>query len=299
MKKIKYIAIFLTLSSLFVWMTGCAGCGGKPPTITSISPTEGPETGGTTITITGENFSTKEDRESTVTVGGKPARQVVIADQTRITAVTPPGDVGTVQVVVENPGVENGTASTNFTYTDATPPTITSTTPNDGELISDYPDAVKTGTTISVTFSEPIQSGTVQMSVDMETLEDALTEESGSISGNVEGSGDSFTFVAEQPIKAARRYTVTVSGAQDEAGNTMEGDYEFSFSLNTPKRIHWYIVQEGDTLHSIAARPDTYDNVSRWKWIVEANQFERLISRNKIITGQRILIPWGPAWEGE
>jgi nucleoid-associated protein YgaU len=137
------------------------------------------------------------------------------------------------------------------------------------------------------------------MSVDMETLEDALTEDSSSISGTVEGSGDSFTFVTDQPIKSARKYTITVSGVQDEAGNSMAGDYTFSFSVSTPKRIHWYIVQEGDTIPSIATRPDTYDNIARWKWIVEANQDERLSSRDRIITGQRILIPWGPAWEGE
>lgn len=297
MKKIKYIAIFLALTSLFVWMAGCAK--GKPPTITNISPTEGPEKGGTKIVITGTNFSTKKDKESTVTVGGKSAKEVVVADHTRITAITPPGNVGTVKVVVENPEVENGTASINFTYKDTTPPTVTSTTPTNNAVISDYKDAVKTGITISVIFSEPIKAGTVQMSVDMVTLEDALTKASGTISGTVEGSGTSFTFVADNPIKSARKYTVTVSGAEDDAGNAMEGNYEFSFSVSTPKRIHWYIVQKGDTLQSIAARPDTYDNASRWGWIVEANQDERLIDRDKIIVGQRILIPWGPAWEGK
>lgn len=299
MKKIKYIAIFLALASLFAWMAGCAGCKGKPPKITNIEPKEGPETGGTRITITGEEFSTKEGKESKVTVGGNPAEEVVVADETRITAVTPPGKVGTVQVVVENPEVEDGTDSIDFSYTDATPPEVESTTPTDGEVISDYPDAVKTGVSISVTFSEPVKAEMVQMSVDMETLEDALTEESGPIPGTVEGSGESFTFVADKPIKSARKYTVTVSGVEDEADNVMEGDYTFSFSVSTPKRIHWYIVQEGDTLQSIAARPDTYDNAARWGWIVEANRDERLIDRNKIIVDQRLLIPWGTAWEGE
>jgi len=298
MKTIKYIAIFLALTSLFIWMAGCAGCKGKPPTITSISPQQGPETGGTTITITGENFSTKENKKAKVTVGGKPANNVVVADETRITAVTPPGEVGTVQVVVENPEVE-GTASISFTYTDATPPTVIDTTPADGAEISDYKDAVNTGVSISVTFSEPIKAGTVQMSVQMETLEDALTKESEAITGTVEGTGTSFSFIADGPIKSARRYIVTVSGAEDEAGNVMEGEHEFSFSVQTPKRIHWYIVQKGDTLKSIASRPDTYDNPSRWPWIVEANQDDRLIDRDRIIVGQRILIPWGPAWEGE
>jgi len=299
MKKIKYVAIFLALTSLFAWMAGCAGCKGKPPTITTVSPTKGPETGGTRITITGTNFSTDEAKESKVTIGGKTAEQIVVANETRITAVTPPGNVGTVKLVVENPEVEKGTASTDFTYTDATPPTVTSTTPTDSAVISEYPDTVKTGVTISVTFSEAIEAGTVQMSVDMETLEDALAEKSGSITGTVEGSGDTFTFVPDTPIKSARKYTVTVSGTEDEAGNAMESDLTFSFSVSTPKQIHWYIVQKGDTLPSIAARPETYDNTARWKWIVEANQPERLISRDKIIVDQRLLIPWGPAWEGK
>ena len=299
MKKIKYIAIFLALTSLYVWMAGCAGCKGKPPTVTSISPTEGPETGGTRIEIKGENFSTKEGKESTVTVEGKPAEKVEVADETLIRAVTPPGDVGSVQVVVENPGVEDGTASIDFTYTDTTPPEVESTTPTDDEVISEYPDAVKTGITISVTFNEAIKAGTVQMSVEMETLEDALREESGTISGTVEGSGKSFTYLADGPIKSARKYTVTVSGAEDEAGNAMKEDYTFSFSVSKSKRIHWYIVQKGDTLQSIAARPDTYDNASRLRWILEANQDYGIADRDKIIVGQRILIPWGPAWEGK
>jgi len=299
MKKIKYIAIFLALTSLFVWMAGCAGCKGKPPTITSISPKEGPETGGTTITITGEFFSTKEDRKATVTIGGKPAKNVVIADATSITAVTPQAEVGTVKVVVENPEVENGTASTDFTYTDATPPTVVSVTPTDGTVISDYTDAIDTGVSMSVTFSEQIQAGTVQMAVEMATLEDALKQESGTIFGTVEGSGTAFNFVVDGPIKSARRYNVTVSGATDEAGNAMAGTHDFSFEVSTPKRIHWYIVEKGDTLQTIAARPDTYADKSRWGWIVEANQDDRIADRDKIVVGQRLLIPWGLAWEGK
>ncbi len=288
MGKVRYLIMLALIAALAVMM-GCAGCK-KPPTVESVSPNKGPETGGTTIKITGTNF--KEG--ATVTIGGNPAKNVTVASKTEITAITPPGKVGAVDVVVTNPNQLSGTLSGGFTYTDATPPKVSSTDPADGALI-DPKDAVDTGVTkITVTYNEPIASeGTIK--VHMVSLEDALAKHEGDIEGTISYEGNSIIFNAAKPLISARKYTVSVSGVKDLAGNAAS-DYTFGFSIKTPKRVHWYIVRKGDTLPKIAARPDTYDNAKRWPWIVEGNQDDYNFDRDKIYVGQRLFIPW---WEGK
>jgi len=286
MKTTKYIALISILSLALVWMMGgCAGCK-KAPVLSNISPTKGPETGGTTITLTGNNFKSG----ATVTVGGNVATNVTVVSKTQITSVTPLGRIGLADVVVSNPDEQKSEPQT-FTYTDATPPTVTSTTPADGSS-PDYTDSVDTKVTISATFSEPIRQGFVTMTVEMETLPDALTTTSGDIPGVVKYDSDTIiSFTPTVPLKAARRYTVSISGAKDLAGNEMSETHTFSFELKTPKRARWYIVKEEDTLESIADRPDTYDNESEWKTIVKVNQaLEDYIFSRDLKPGQRLLI---------
>ena len=67
-----------------------------PPLASSILPASGPTTGGTAVTITGTNFRAG----STVTFGGAPATNVVVLNSTTITATTPAGVPGTVDVVI-------------------------------------------------------------------------------------------------------------------------------------------------------------------------------------------------------
>ena len=62
----------------------------------SIQPNNGGYAGGTPITITGANLA----GTTGVTVGGVPATNVVNVNSTTVTAVTPPGSLGTVDVVV-------------------------------------------------------------------------------------------------------------------------------------------------------------------------------------------------------
>ncbi|WP_067895731.1 IPT/TIG domain-containing protein [Nocardia vaccinii] len=69
------------------------------PTVTSVSPTSGPTSGGTAVTITGTNLTTTQS----VTVGGATAPFSVISD-TEISAVTPAGTAGAADVVVTTSG---------------------------------------------------------------------------------------------------------------------------------------------------------------------------------------------------
>ena len=84
------------------------------PTVSGVTPAEGGTAGGTTITVTGTNFTSG----STVTVGGTPATGVTIASATSLTAVTPAGTAGPATVQVTNAaGV--GTTTGSFTYVGA------------------------------------------------------------------------------------------------------------------------------------------------------------------------------------
>jgi len=82
------------------------------PSIIAVTPNRGPTAGGTSITITGTGFSPT----ATVTVGGKPATGVVVNRAgTSITATTPAGPAGPVDVSVVQTGAD-ATARHAFTY---------------------------------------------------------------------------------------------------------------------------------------------------------------------------------------
>jgi hypothetical protein len=82
------------------------------PNLTTVSPTTGLTTGGTPVTLTGQNFASG----ATVTFGGAAATSVVVVSATQITANTPSHAQGSVNVVVTNPDGQRGTLSSGFTY---------------------------------------------------------------------------------------------------------------------------------------------------------------------------------------
>ncbi len=82
------------------------------PTITSnVSPASGSTAGGTSVTMTGTNFT----GATGVTFGGAAATSVTVVNSTTITAVTPAGTAGTASVIVTTPAGSNA-ANTLFTY---------------------------------------------------------------------------------------------------------------------------------------------------------------------------------------
>jgi len=82
-----------------------------PPTVTAIAPNTGPTAGGTSVTITGTNFT----GASAVTIGGVAATGITVVNATTITATTPAGTAGAKNVVVTTPG-GSGTGTNLFTY---------------------------------------------------------------------------------------------------------------------------------------------------------------------------------------
>lgn len=71
-----------------------------PPTITQVSPTSGPASGGTQLAITGTNLSAVTQ----VKLGGLPATSLVHVSPLKVTAVTPAHPPGQVAVVAAGPG---------------------------------------------------------------------------------------------------------------------------------------------------------------------------------------------------
>jgi hypothetical protein len=87
------------------------------PTVTGINPNTGPTTGGTSVTITGTGFACV----SAVSFGSTPASSYTVVSPTEITATSPAGAAGIVDVTVTNCFGKSPTgAADQFTYTLAT-----------------------------------------------------------------------------------------------------------------------------------------------------------------------------------
>ena len=111
---------------LAIYQAGATGKTAPAPTVTSLSPNSGTTAGGTSVTITGTNFT----GATSVTFGGNAATNVTVVNATTITATTPAGTAGTASVIVTTPG---GSNSANSLYTYVTPaPTVTAVSPTSG-----------------------------------------------------------------------------------------------------------------------------------------------------------------------
>ncbi len=95
------------------------------PTVTGISVSSGPATGGTAVTVTGTGFSnscpsgnpTDCPLSAPVVLFGNAAVPATFVSSTQLTAVTPVHGTGTFAVSVVNPDSRQGTCSCVFTFT--------------------------------------------------------------------------------------------------------------------------------------------------------------------------------------
>jgi hypothetical protein len=86
------------------------------PSVTSVAPNDGPAAGGTTVTITGSGY----EGSSTVKFGPTQATMVTVNSATSITAVSPKGSGGLVDVTVSTGGGTSATGpSDQFAYLEA------------------------------------------------------------------------------------------------------------------------------------------------------------------------------------
>lgn len=98
----------------------------RDPVLNSVTPSFGPLTGGTVITLVGDHFVAG----TTVTIGGEDCTELTIVDTQTMTCKTPAGADGATTLSVINP--IGRTASTTFTY--QLPPSIISVVPDNGAL---------------------------------------------------------------------------------------------------------------------------------------------------------------------
>jgi large repetitive protein len=97
------------------------------PTVVSCSPSSGSTVGGTSVTLTGTNFT----GTPTVTFGGVSATSIVVVNSTTITCTTPAHAAGAANIVVTTTA-GSGTLNSGFTF--VAPPIIASIVANSGSI---------------------------------------------------------------------------------------------------------------------------------------------------------------------
>ena len=98
------------------------------PTVTGVSPTSGYIEGGTTVTVTGTNFS-----GATAVALGHTDVSFVVVSPTEITFTTPVGAAGTLDVTVADPSGTSATGPADrFTYVPPPPATVAAVDPSTG-----------------------------------------------------------------------------------------------------------------------------------------------------------------------
>ena len=139
------------------WGNGSGGSG--PMSLTSVTPNQGPITGGTLIRISGTNLT----GVTGVTIGGVAASSVVVVSPNAVMAVTPPGTVGPKTVVVTAPSRTAAVANA-FTYVswytlleqNPDPAIVTSATLRNAIIATGYPWRVRdNGTGIEMLLVPP------------------------------------------------------------------------------------------------------------------------------------------------
>ena len=100
------------------------------PTVTGVSPTAGPTSAGTPVTITGTNFASGS---TTVDFGSDAATSVQVESPTTLTALAPAGNPGMVDVTVTTAGGKSQT-SAGDQYTYDADPTVSQVSPDAGPV---------------------------------------------------------------------------------------------------------------------------------------------------------------------
>ncbi len=94
----------------------------SPPTVTGISPSSGPESGGTLVSITGSNFISSNTR---VFFGSNQALNVIVVSDKLIIATAPPGGGVVDVIVVTSIGTSPATPASAYFYNSTPPPPVT------------------------------------------------------------------------------------------------------------------------------------------------------------------------------
>jgi LPXTG-motif cell wall-anchored protein len=128
-----------------------------PPTLLAVSPLAGPTEGGTAITITGTGLAST----SGVTIGGEAVTDLVVVDDSTVTAVTPAGPLGGADVVVRT-DAGSTTLADGFTYAEAPEVHLGAGTALWGSTLEVDGEGFAPGSDVSLTLhSTPVHLATV------------------------------------------------------------------------------------------------------------------------------------------
>ncbi len=198
-------------------------------------------------TINGTTFSLSQ--------GGTPVSgSVSYAAGSNIATFTPSDNLtlGTTYTATITTGVtdvagNNLASNLSWSFTteqESVPPSVISTTPSDGAT------NVSTSTSITATFSEPLNPATVNGST--------FSVEVGgsSISGTVSYSDNTATFTSDADLPFGSSFTVTITnGVQDPAGNPLVGNKVWTFTTeqeSTPPTVTSTTPPDGTSDVSVA-----------------------------------------------
>ena len=181
------------------------------PSLTAVSPTSGPTTGGTVITLTGTNFVSG----ATVRVGGVAASGVTFVSSTQVRATTPAGTAGARDVQIFNPNGQSATRVGAFTFTTTSTGTLTATavSPNSGPTSG--------GTAIAVTGTGFVAGATILI---------------GGTPATGVSVASSTRITGYTPAKAAGGYTVQVRNPNGQMVNTPSG-FTYSGTSSTAPTV--------------------------------------------------------------
>ena len=196
------------------------------PTVTGISPSVGPATGGTTVTITGTGLA----NASAVKFGTKTATTIISDSDTLLVVNSPANVAGTVDVTVATLGGTSATlAADQFTYTPV--PAVTSLSPPAGPLVG--------GTTVTITGTNlanatAVTFGSKAAAIVSNTATQIVVTNPAGLAGTVDvtvvttggisttSSADQFTYVpvpavtslspSTGPVTGGRTVTITGTG---------------------------------------------------------------------------------------
>ena len=198
-----------------------------PPTLSSISPTSGSTSGGTTVTLTGTNFASG----ATVTIGGVAATGVTVLGSTSLRAITGARAAGVADVVVAV-GTQSATLPRGYTYVVAAPnapPVVTSLVARSSRANAPV-NFADLGEEIVVT-------ATVQ---DAETAVSQLVFEWSADGGTFTGTGASVRWRAPTGIAVPAQLKITVKVTEPVGGTSQ------SVSSTVTVRVHDSIKEISD-----------------------------------------------------
>jgi hypothetical protein len=222
------------------------------PVVTGVSPTTGPTSGATSVTVSGSGFS----GATAVSFGSRAATSFTVNSDSSITATSPAASAGTVDIRVTNGFGTSGTSSVDqFTYVAA--PSVSSVNPSSGTTLGGgsvtISGATFTGATAVSFGGTPATGFTVNSDSSITatvpagsagTVDVRVTTPYGTSSV---AAGDHYTYVAPPavtgvspssgPVVGGTTVTVSGSGFTGSTSVSFGGTTVTSFTINSSSSI--------------------------------------------------------------